>query len=437
MNNSKISQFGIYVLLLVNFTLIYTACKIQNNTATFSGKLVDENWNPIPGHIVTLYPIEMSENGSAIYLPIMNIAASPDFLTAKTDNNGEFTFKGPIKSGMKRMGLIPSKLLENILKGELQDPTYKMEYELVSVKIGPVTINKSHGGSGLTTFSLQTEKNITDVIITARANMWIEGKIRFANKKPLGDADVLFKVQSRLTDKTGGSKYNDQFHKTDKKGNFRFDLFYHDQSKYYKVSVAYQGLTTTSKEFLIHGGSHYKDLVLSLNGNISDIPEKPAPVQQPLFPGMLPLPRETTPEEWIINPENGHAYVRIICESIEAARAQASTERAYLVAINDESEQKWLSGVFGNELYWIGLQKTEEDAEWQWSNGDSLTYTYWGPKDRFQPEYITGSGKTAAVMTFVEGEWHAIASEDLFWNVTKWAILEKDNLHLSKTGENR
>jgi len=256
----------------VNFTLIYTACNTQNNTETFSGKLIDENWNPIPGHIVTLYPIEMSENGSAIFKPLMTIAASPDFLTAKTDNNGEFTFKGPIKSGMKRIGLIPSKLLRNILKGELQDYN-RMEYELVSVKIGPVTINKSRGGSGLTTFSLQTDKNIKDVIITARANMWIEGKIRFANKEPLGDADVLFKVQSRLTDKTGGSKYNDQFHKTDKKGNFSFDLFYHDQPKFYKVSVEFHGLIATSKEILMHGGTHHKGLVLTLNGNSSDIPK--------------------------------------------------------------------------------------------------------------------------------------------------------------------
>jgi len=152
---------------------------------------------------------------------------------------------------------------------------------------------------------------------------------------------------------------------------------------------------------------------------------------------MFPLPRETTPEEWIINPENGHAYVIIICESIEAARAQAATEGAYLVAINDEAEQKWLSGVFGYELYWIGLHKTEEDTEWKWSNGDSLTYTNWGPKDRFQPDYITGSKKTAAVMTFVEGEWHAIASDDLFWNVTKWALLEKDKLYIGTTKENR
>ena len=417
--------------------MTFNACDSQNSATTFSGKLVDENWNPIRGHIVTLYPIEMSENGSAIFKPLMTIAASPEFLTAKTDNNGDFTFKGPIKSGMKRMGLIPSELLGDILKGELPDHDSKMEYELVTVKIGPMTINKSPMGVGLTTFSLQADKNIKDVIITARANMWIEGKVRFANKKLLADAPVLFKIQSRLEDKTGGSKYNDQFHKTDKKGNFRFDLFYHDQPKFYKVSVEYQGLTAASKEFRILGGSHHKGLVLTLNGNSSDIPENPELSQQQPLPGMLPLPSETTPEEWIINPENGHAYVIIICESIEAARAQAATEGAYLVAINDEAEQKWLSGVFGYELYWIGLHKTEEDTEWKWSNGDSLTYTNWGPKERFQPDYITGSKKTAAVMTFVGGEWHAIASDDLFWNVTKWALLEKDNLHLGTTEENR
>ena len=335
------------------------------------------------------------------------------------------------------MGLIPSRLLGKILKGELQDIDTKMDYELVSVKIGPMTINQSYMGAGLTTFSLQSDSNIKDAIVTARAKMWIDGKIRFANKKPLGDAPLLFKVQSRLEDKTGGSKYNNRFHKTDKKGNFILELFYHDEPKFYKVSVDYQGLTTTSKEFLIHGGSHYKGLTLTLNGNSSDMSENPEPSQQQPLPGLLPLPSVTTPEEWIINPDNGHAYVKIICESIEAARAQAATEGAYLVAINNEAEQNWLSGVFGYELYWIGLQKTEEGAEWKWSNGDSLTYSNWGPKDRFQPDYITGSVKTAAVMTFVEGEWHAIASDDLFWNVTKWAILEKDKLHLNTSEEDR
>ena len=57
---------------------------------------------------------------------------------------------------------------------------------------------------------------------------------------------------------------------------------------------------------------------------------------------------------WAVNPENGHAYIKIGCESLEDANDRAAAEGAHLVAINDEAEQQWLLGLFGNHLYWIG-----------------------------------------------------------------------------------
>ena len=70
------------MLLLCCITLL--ACHASEKTATFSGKLIDLKGKPISGHIVTLFPVEMSDSGSAIYKPITTIATSPGFLTART-----------------------------------------------------------------------------------------------------------------------------------------------------------------------------------------------------------------------------------------------------------------------------------------------------------------------------------------------------------------
>ena len=127
---------------------------------------------------------------------------------------------------------------------------------------------------------------------------------------------------------------------------------------------------------------------------------------------------------WAVNPENGHAYIRIPCKSLDDAQDRAA-EGAYLVAINDEAEQKWLLGLFGNHIYWIGLSDAESEGEWVWQNGEPLTYTNWGSKRSFPRSPLSSEEKDSAVMTFVNGQWHAVGPGDLFWRMTKMAILEK------------
>lgn len=133
-------------------------------------------------------------------------------------------------------------------------------------------------------------------------------------------------------------------------------------------------------------------------------------------------------ENWLVNPENGHAYRKIRCRSLNDAKKQAAANRAYLVAINDENEQKWISGVFGNHLYWIGLSDAQNEGNWVWENGQQLTYSNWGKKGRFPRSTLNTEQQDAAVMTFVNGLWQAIGPGDLFWRYTKNAIIEKDEL---------
>ncbi|RKU30739.1 hypothetical protein C6497_03410 [Candidatus Poribacteria bacterium] len=132
-------------------------------------------------------------------------------------------------------------------------------------------------------------------------------------------------------------------------------------------------------------------------------------------------------EKWLVNPENGHAYRKIRCKSLKDAKKQAALNGAYLVAINDENEQKWLSGVFGNNLYWIGLSDEKTEGQWVWENGEPLTYSNWGKKGRFPRSTLSPERQDAVVLTFINGLWQAIGPGDLFWGYTKYAILEKDD----------
>lgn len=416
--------------------MIIVACNTQNSEPTFSGKLIDVDGKPIAGHIVMVYPVEMSETGSMIYQPIRTIAALPGFITARTKSDGSFAIKENINQGMMSIGLMPARMLDTISNLNKAKTEISTEYQLISVKIGVMTLYGDKGSPDRLVFSLPTERKIQDVVIVARQEMWIEGKITFNDKKPLADSPATFKITTRLQDKSGESWYNDRIHSTDAKGNFWLGLFHHNEPKLYKVSVKYQGLTAESKEFLIHGSSQYKGLVLTLNGNRDDIPEDPEPPQPVRLPGMIPLPRELSPQQWIVNPYNGHAYIKITCEGNDAAKARAEAEGAYVVAINDAEEQKWLSSTFGNELYWIGIHRSDE-GQWQWDSDEPIDYTNWGPDDRFAEEILAKGEKVGAVMTFVDGEWHAVAPGDLFWGYTIAAILEKDSWQTGTTSEDR
>ena len=142
----------------------------------------------------------------------------------------------------------------------------------------------------------------------------------------------------------------------------------------------------------------------------------------------LPVTRRLERGVWAVNPENGHAYIKIRCKSLEDAKEEAASQGAHLVTINDEAEAKWLLGLFGNYLYWIGLSDAEKEGEWVWQNGEPLTYTNWGDKHSFPRSTLSPEEKDSAVMTFINGQWHAVGPGDLFWRMTKLAILERADL---------
>ncbi|BBH40871.1 hypothetical protein myaer102_34570 [Microcystis viridis NIES-102] len=60
------------------------------------------------------------------------------------------------------------------------------------------------------------------------------------------------------------------------------------------------------------------------------------------------------------------------------AQVQAQAMGGNLVTINDAAENQFLVNAFGgNELFWIGFTDAVQEGNWQWINGEPVTYTNW------------------------------------------------------------
>ena len=306
--------------------------------------------------------------------------------------------------------------------------------------------------------------------------MRIRARVVFKDGKPLTNASI-----SRVVQRDGGSSSGGAT--TDSEGYFVHYFDNNESPVICTVSVKYKGLSAKSEQFEIEAGGRYDDLILTVDGEApptvvptqpkrskeslpnllrkltgeSTPPDKPTPAQtnRPA-PTRVEVeqvqvkPRVTSAERaqqmrrppwekdaWAVNPANGHAYKKIRCRSLNDAKDRAAAQGAYLVAINDEAEQEWLSGLFGNHLYWIGLSDAEKEGQWVWQNGEPLTYTNWGAKHNFPRSTLSPEEKDSAVMTFIDGQWHAVGPGDLFWRMTKMAILEKADVSENSPSEEK
>ena len=431
-----------HITYLFRFVMILSLiaavpCLAQEET-TFSGTVLDTEGEPIAGFTIGLLPIS---------------------LMSKTDEEGDFTFTnvppGPVQVVIPTQ---PSK------ENEVPILNFEADNELVSIKIKGITlyqvIRPPFGGIE---FGIKSGSHIKDVAVTVRPRMRIRAKVVFKDGKPLTNASVSLIVRHDDGRSSSGPT-------TDAEGYFVHYIDNDDVPAHYTVSVKYKGLSAKSEPFLLEKGARYDDLVLTLDGSMplaapqtDSLPEVldkvtggPTPSEKltrtqtnpsiptnkgqvniqevevkPRVTGTKPAKpvRQMRPpwekDAWAVNPANGHAYRKIRCESLDEARARAAAEGAYLLTINDEAEQKWISGLFGNYLYWIGLSDAENEGEWVWENGEPLTYTNWGPKYSYPRSPLSPEKKDTAVMTFVNGKWHAVGPGDLLWRMTKMAILEK------------
>ena len=432
MNRLNLTRFVSLVGVVGLCFIALFPCIAQDNIGTLSGRVLNKAGDPIAGFTITVSPV-MIEDGGRVHMPMMPV--HPDSPTSKTDENGVFTFT-KIAPGPVQFMIPPPQFDTN----EVPNFNAEGDDEIVSIKLGGMTLYQDmRPPFGGITFGIQPNSHVENVEVTVRPRMRIRTRIVFKDGTPLANAAISIEIKHQDADGRGEGS-SSRSTTTDADGYFVHYIDNDDVPAFYTVLVRYEGQSAKSEEFLLERGARYDDLVLTLEGAAppnAPTPPKSAKLTQPPVPKSAQQPPRVPPRQmrhssnaaaWVVNPGNGHAYAKIRCESLDEAQAQAAAEGAYLVTINDEAEQKWLSSFFGNSLYWIGLSNAEKEEEWVWQSGEPLTYTNWGPDDRFFRSIFPSEKKEGVVMTFVDGEWHAVGRGDLFWSETGMAILEKTDI---------
>lgn len=147
-------------------------------------------------------------------------------------------------------------------------------------------------------------------------------------------------------------------------------------------------------------------LVVSLALALTVVFQPPAPTAAPPARAAMPPAADRLLDDWIVSPLDGHHYKLVDCHSWQQCEAQAVTENAHLVTVNDLNENNWLISTFHNEeMVWIGF--TDEDLEgvWRWSSGDTSTFTHWGA---LEPNNLGGCEHYAVLYILADpvGDWN-------------------------------
>ena len=359
----------------------------QEPKSTLSGRAVGVDGNPIAGLSIALQPFDPTNE--AQYLGYLS------FLESQTDEAGRFSIAN----------IVPVLVQLIVLPHDAPD------YEILSVRIGLVIIYQDRISiSDGIALSIKPGTHIENVEIIAKPRMRMRGQVIFADGTPLANASINIKARRRPPDGMGSGGLSFPA-RTDDAGYF---VKYVDTPGIYTVTVNHWGLSATPKPFLLQEGERKDDVIFTFKS-------------EPISPDSLAgrVEASTSPwlgaGVWVMNPANGHAYKSIRCKSWDDANSQAVAEEAYLVAINDADEQKWILDIFGYRPYWIGLTDFAKEGEWGWTSGEPATYTNWAPHEPMDADM----GEEDYVVMF--GEWSDVSTESAKWHLTRMAIIERDN----------
>ena len=364
----------------------------QDATSTLSGRVVGADGKPIAGLPIVVKPFQVI-NGKVQQAHI----SSP---VSQTDEVGRFS-------------------IPNIVPISLQLAVRTSDYVIRSLKIGQVTVYQHllppFGGIA---FAIKPGTHIENVEITVKPRMRIRVQVVSTDGTPFANTRVGIKIRNRSL--LGmGSGTSSSSTETDDAG---YVVEYVRKPGLYTVTVSYRGLSATAEPFTLQAGERKDDMVFTFE-------DAPTSTDSPSGPVEVSAKMSTSPSAgagvWVVNPANGHAYKSLHCESWDDANSQAIAEDAYLVAINDEAEQKWLSAIFGYGPYWIGLVDFAKEGEWEWTSGEPVTYTSWAlhePMDADSGEEDYVFMKKAPI-----GEWFDVGPESRDWEFTEMAIIERKN----------
>lgn len=384
----------------------------QEGKASLSGRVIDIKGKPVAGLELAIKPVEILKETRDI-VPRTPFAS---WLRAITDKQGRFSFRN----------------IDAVSSQFVMFPESASDYEIISLQIGDLTfysaafLRNFPTWFGKLTFTIEPGAHLEDVVVTVKPpRMRIRGRILLKDGTPLANTEVGLTVRRRKRTTTlfifpsGGSAGSSGRNvKTDAEGYFV--SYYPDQASEYSVIVKCDGASAKSRWFHLKDGEQNDKLVLVLK----DLEAQRASRKEKV------TARQTV---WAVNPENDHAYKRIQCDSWEDAKAKAKAENAYLVAINDAAEQKWLEALYSEKtFFWIGLRAPEKGNAWQWNNGEPLTYTNWITSQ--QPDNMSiGAPEVPIAMEFFSKRWIAIGAESPFLPVVRSAILEKEGVPTEST----
>ena len=394
-------QTFIFLTGLIVFGLaVANQVAAEAQSSTLSGRVVNVKGEPLAEAPIVLLYVKTAGNGDidtlydrALY-PFLRqtpahfpqepsgnppdeaeLQVRPPFLQSETDSEGRFTFTG-IATGIGQLMVLPMEKDPAIPHPVPQN--VKPLPEIQTVKFGKVTFHPHEFSFfppiGAVTFAIKPGSDIkaVEVVIQNQPKPKIQGRLIFKNGEPLADTTVKINIGRLSSDWGVGSAYSLSLH-TDADGNFVSAV---SGRGTYALSVNHRGLSAMSAPFTVEADKPHEKVVLTLNGDLTDLSDSPAENPEERRYGLPDVPGV-----WIVNPENGHAYKWIACDDWGDAQAKAADAEAHLVTITSEAEQIWLEGVFGPGPYWIGLTDVLKEGEWIWETGEPVTYTNWGEKE--------------------------------------------------------
>ena len=403
------------ILVFIGSVALLLATALPSGAASFSGRVVDEEGQPVEGLIIALpsfagnSPLPQNQRFQGVFPP-----AQP----SETDATGAFSITDIASPSVNRLTLLPER---------------NSDYKILSVGIAGITfhLDQRHHYFGGLNFAIESDADIGNVEITVRLRMRIRGRVLSADGTPLRNARVQLGVRRRSIN--GSGRGNSSGSATlDEDGYF---VRYVNEAAYYTVTVSYQGQSAESEEILLEEEQRLDGLVLTFETK----PQTPRPERVVVRPPQIHDParfeaarKREREGMWAINPDNRHAYKMIRCETREEAQKQAAAHGAHLVAINDEAEQEWLLEVFGKqENFWIGLTAGSKEGKQQWDNGEPITYTNWmSPQEAAEvatSDQDSDANPNYIVLVGVTGKWQVARPGNPLIRMTERAILEKEN----------
>ena len=366
-----------------------------------SGHILDEAGKPVSGIKIVVTPVV---DGNGTWFPIRE-RNSPSS-QAESDAEGHFTITS----------IIDGPVLLSL------SPFHRSDVRILKVQIGESFFYPSGIHDRGIVFATSPGRRIENIKVMVQ-HPHIRGRVQYTDGTPI--ANTKIKLRLRTVSLYGNSS-SDGSADTNAEGYFtsyaKGDL---GGPTFYILSVGHQAQTVNAKPIILKPGDQTHDVIFTFETT----PEQPLPARHP---GFARASASTTSSRahnvWVVSPENGHAYKKIKCEDWEDAQAQAAAEGAYLVTINDETEQKWLQVVLGGEPSWIGLNDIAQEGQWRWDNGEPVTYTNWGlhePGD-------TNIGEEDYVIIGPSGKWKDFGSGHGGISLIRTALIEKEKVPVKK-----